>query len=443
MRHKVLIISYFFPPAQEIGALRVGKLAKYLQEFGWDPIILTVDKVQGAAQTMPLEIEESKIKRTKYFIIGNIITKWFTPSDQITIENRYQQNSKKKILKKITAKLLRFPKSVLNLPVINHFMFDPMGWYFYGVKAGLEIISKNDIEVIYSSFGPSTSVLIASRLQKKTKIPWVAEFRDQWSMNPYEKQTQPFHLLEQWWEKKTVKNCAYFIDVSETIAKVQEKLHSKKSLVIPNGFDEEDYLENVPIIPKFCVTYTGRIYPGKTDPSPLFQALVELDREKKITPKDIEINFFGSNVVETIKPIAEKYNISEYIKIFGQVPFKKSIEKQKESTILLLLAWNDPRNAGVLSGKIFEYIGASKPVLALAMRGNELDYLIKETGCGIIVSNVNEIKSVLTTWLHEYENEGKITSFYDPKMDNINKYTRREQARKVAELLEKINSDIS
>ena len=441
MKRKVLIVSFLFPPAENIGALRVGKLAKYLPEFGWEPIILTVNKVQDSQQTMPLEIAEPEIKRTPYFTYYSIAAKWLIHDEQISEPNLTQQGGRKKNPWKINANALRWTKGFYSIPIISRWLLDPMGWYSYAVKAGLEIVNKNNIDIIYSSFPPSTSHMIASRLHRQTKIPWVAEFRDPWSMNRYLKQTQPFHLFEVFWEKRTLKNCEYIVDVSETLAKVQRKLHSKNTIVIPNGFDEADYSENVPPISKFCITYTGNIIVGKTDPSPLFRALAELNQEKKITPKEIELRFFGNNF-QPFSSLIDDYGIKEYVKIFGFVPLKKSIEKQKESTVLLFMSWNDPRGAGTLSGKLHEYIGAGKPILALSLKGGEIYNLLQETGCGVIVNDVSEIKSVLLKWLKEFNDEGKIISFYHPNKDNIKKYTRREQARKLAELFEKVHSNI-
>jgi hypothetical protein len=106
------------------------------------------------------------------------------------------------------------------------------------------------------------------------------------------------------------------------------------------------------------------------------------------------------------------------------------------------MSWNDPRSTGTLSGKLYEYIGAGKPILALTFKDGEVYKLLQETGCGVIVNDVSEIKSVLMKWLKEFKDEGKITSFYHPNKDNIKKYTRREQARKLAELFEKVHSNI-
>jgi glycosyltransferase involved in cell wall biosynthesis len=442
MKHKVLIVSFFFPPANLIGAVRVGKFAKYLPEFGWEPMILTVDKIQDSSQTMPLEIDESKITRTPYFTFRDIVVKWFTHDEQTFKPNQNQQKSRKKHSGKINLSISRLAEHIYTLPVINPLVFEPMGWYRYAIKSGLEIVKQNNIDIIFSSSGPFTSHLIASQLHRKTKIPWVAEFRDPWTMNEYVRHTQPFYLLQRWWEKKTMKNCQYLIDVSPTLANRLVKLHSKKTIVIPNGFDEDDYLENVQTTSKFCITYTGNVYFGR-DPSPLFQALAELDKEKKITNSEIEVRFFGGNVIETVSSLIDEYGIKEYVKTFGFVSLKESIEKQKESTILLLMSWISPRSTGTLSGKIFEYIGAGKPILAFALKGDEIERLLQETGCGLIVNEVGEIKSVLLKWLKEFKDDRKITSFYNPDKDNIKKYTRREQAQKLAKLFEKINSNIN
>ena len=290
--------------------------------------------------------------------------------------------------------------------------------------------------MIFSTYGPSTPHLIASRLHKQTGIPWVAEFRDLWSLRPNNKRKQPFQFFQKQWEKHTLKDCSSLISVSELWAAELEAFHSKKATVITNGFDEEDYSNEVSPTTKFTITYTGNIYPGRREPAPLLEAVAELRQEGKISPDDIEVRFFGSNVKETVSPAIEKYNLFGFIRIGDFVPFQESARLQKESSALLLLSWNHSEDKGTLTGKIFEYIGARRPILALAYKGGAIDDLLQESGCGIIANEVNEIKSILLEWLGEFRQHGRITSHYQPEEIVIKSYTRREQAGKLAQVFD-------
>lgn len=436
-KRMVLIVSFYFPPMNNIGASRIGKFAKYLPEFNWEPIVLTVDHIKGMTQALPVEIDEANIIRTHYFSFGDfieqILTTNNTSSFPIQISKGRNVNLRSKFLK-----MIRLMRPIYTLPVIRRLLLDPTGWYPYAMKKGLEIINKYNINMIFSSYSPSTSHFVASCLHKRTGIPWVVEFRDLWTLNPYEKKTQPFYFIEQLIEKKALKNSSILISISEPLAKEMQAFHAKECVTIPNGFDEQDFVENISLTPKFTITHTGTIIPDKRNPTPLFKAIFELKLEDKISSRDIEVRFFGKNVDEIILPLVHRYDIEEFVKIESFIPYKESIKKQMESTALLLLSWNDPKDKGTLTGKVFEYMGAERPILALALKGGEIDNLLTKSGCGVIANQVDEIKAILVEWLKEFKQCGQITSFYNPDNRVIGQYTRKEQARGLAEVFNKV-----
>ncbi len=433
---KVLIISFYFPPNNSIGSLRLGKFAKYLPEFDWDPIILTVDKIKGISQTLAMEIDESKIIKTPYYTLSDFFGNESNYRVYPLSQNPKSNHDNKRIL---FSKIIHLGEPLYRLPVIEKLLFDPMGWYHPGIKAGLDIIAKNDIKIILSSYGPTVPHLIASKLNKISGVPWVADYRDDW-IDEYRKHPQPLHYFDQRWEKYIVKNCCTFIANTQPLANILENSHGKVPIVIPNGFDDADFNNNISLTPKFTITYTGYIYSGKRDPSIIFQALAEARQEGKITPQDIKIRFYGQNVNETIFPLAARYHVEDFIIIGGNIPYKESIARQIESTILLLLSWNDPKDIGMINGKIYEYLGARRPILALAYKGGEIDKLLHESGCGIVINNVTEVKQLLLTWLVEFKMTGKLTTYFNPNNNVILRYTRKNQAKALAEVLNKLVS---
>jgi len=394
--------------------------------------VLTASEVKGYSQDLPVEIDEANILRTPYFTLGSAISYKLT-GGQRTI---YQTPSKSSTWRKAIYKLIRLMEPVYTLPLIRTLTLEPIGWYHHALKNGLEILGKEKFDIIYSSYGPSTSHFIASRLHRQTGIPWVAEFRDLWSLNHYLRKIQPFHFFEKKLEKRVMKHSDVLVTVSESWAKQLEALHSKKVVVIHNGFDEKDYLENVPLTTKFTITYTGNIYRGKQDPSLLFKAIVELEEEGKISPSDFEVRFFGGGTLTSLLPTIRHYGLEQIIKICGLVPFKESIRKQKESTVLLFLGWNDPNEKGFYTAKIFEYLGARRPVLSIGPKGDVVDELLKETGAGAVVSEVNEIKALLSQWMKEFKESGDILSHFKPDSTAVYRYTRKQEAAKLARLLE-------
>ncbi|MCL0096233.1 glycosyltransferase [Thermodesulfovibrionales bacterium] len=435
-KRKVLIVSFRFPPLNNIAAVRIGKFAKYLPEFGWEPIVLTVNEMKGYPQTLPMEIDEANIIRTPYFALAPLIRSKLA-DDEIAPS---QKISKGLNWRERVYQLIRLTRFIYSRPEVTFFTNEHWGWYSYAMKKGLEVIKKSKIDIIFSTFGYEMMPhFIASRLHQRTGVPWIAEFRDPWTFNnPYIKKPQPFHFMTQQLEKRVMKGSNLLISVSEPLAKDLEAFHSKKTIVIPNGFDEEDYTENIPLTSKFIITYTGTISPGKGDPTPLFKAITELKHEGQLSTDDFEVRFFGSNVAEILSPPIEKYCLQELVKVYSLVPFKESIKKQKESVVLLLLRWNDPRDKGMYTGKFFEYLGAGRPILAMAFKGGEIDKLLIKSGCGIVLNEPDEIKALLLKWLQEFRQYGEIISHYKPNWEVVKQYTRREQTRKLAAAFDKV-----
>lgn len=121
----------------------------------------------------------------------------------------------------------------------------------------------------------------------------------------------------------------------------------------------------------------------------------------------------------------------------GNVSYKESLKSQRESTALLLLSWNDAKDTGTLTAKVYEYLGARRPTLATAFKGGEIDKLLQETQCGVVANSVHEIKNIILKWLEEFKTTGNIHSYFSPMDGIIKKYTRREQAKSLAAVFDK------
>ena len=433
---KVLLISYCFPPDNVVGAVRIGKFAKYLPEFGWEPVVLTVDGIKGLPKTLAIEIDERQIVRVPYYSRYHLFAKYFglnaVPISISKISNSkiaQPQNEGK-------LRAIHLFRNLYTIPIVQKALFDPVGWYRPALKAALKIVNNENIDILFSSFSPSTCHIIASNLKKITKIPWIAEFRDPWSINPYNRRVQPFQFIEQKWDKRVLRNSDQIITVSDVWAKQMERFYSRNIIVIPNGFDAEDCTEKIPLSSKFTITYTGTIYPGKRDPSPLFQAISELITEGIIKDGDIEIRFFG-RYLDVLSTLMEKYHLYKSVKICGFIEHNESIIKQMESTVLLLLSWNSVKDVGSVPAKTYEYIATGRPILALAYEGGAIDKLLQETHCGIVANSTTNLKDIILKWLNEFKTTGEIRTYFTPETDTIRQLTRKESAKKLACVFDK------
>jgi glycosyltransferase involved in cell wall biosynthesis len=395
---------------------RIPALAKYLPEFGWQPIILTTP------------IGEDAYSQFR-------IPKDFKATVRVIETHGYSSPyGKKRLASKKYSKIRPFLKFLYKYYCeIGQYPDAEKGWKPFALETVNELLQNEDIDAIVSSSSPVTSHLIAKELKEKHKIHWVAELRDLWTQN----HNYPYSPLRKFFEKrlelKTLSTADALVALSSPDAEKLMTLHKGKMVcAITNGFDPDKMSDGkASLSSKFTITYTGQIYP-KQDPSKLLVALKDLISDKTIDPTDVEVRFFGPENVLLTKYIKE-LGLSDVVKQTGVVPIEISLEKQRESQLLLLLKWEDPRERGVYSGKVFEYLAAKRPVLATGGTDDVITELLNETNAGIDAKSVEEIKSALRKTYAEYKLRDLIS--YQGIEEKINKYSYREIAKKFVEVI--------
>jgi len=418
---KVLIISYKFPPDPDVCGFRMHELAKYLPEFGWKPIILT-SPLHGNPSA------QFRVIQTSYYDIIGSWKKRFMLKPEVSVKKQFGITTNKN-KKSLLDYILTFLEGIVAYPDIHK------GWYKYAVNAGNEILNKEHIDAMISSFSPITSHLIAKELKVKHEIPWVADFRDLWSQN----HDYPYGPIRKFFDRslelKTLLPADALVTVSPLWAEKLGVLHKKKIYTITNGFDPEEMnIKSFSLTSKFTITYTGGIYTGKQDPSKLFVALRDLIFDGTMDPKDIEVRFYSPERDWLLSEIRE-YNLSAFIKHYRMVSREISLEKQRESQLLLLLNWEDQRERGWYPLKIFEYLAARRPILAIGGSGNDLTKkLLDETRAGIYCKTVKDIKIILRELYSEYKHKGKVS--YKGDIEKFNKYSCRETTREFVKVLD-------
>jgi hypothetical protein len=243
-------------------------------------------------------------------------------------------------------------------------------------------------------------------------------------------------LIERKLEIKTLAMADALVTISPYLAEKLKKLHNKRIYSITNGFSEEetDKYEDK-LTDKFTITYTGILYLAKRDPIKLFQAVNELISNKIVDANDIEIRFYGpkeSWLEEEIKSI----NIKKIAKLYGLVDRMTALKKQRESQLLLLLLWDHPEEKNVATGKLFDYLGSKRPILAIGGSKGFVKEILDETNAGIFAISIDEIKNFLVNSYQEWKRNGIVS--YSGKMSNINRYSHREMTKKFSEVLERI-----
>ncbi len=428
---KVLIVSYYFPPCGGPGSIRILKFIKYLKSYGWQPVILTVNDADFHAKDENLLYEippDVKVFRTKilepYQLYRQLTgKKQHEPVDVATIPEQ------KKPGKSLRDKIAEFIRAVFFIPDAR------LGWMPFALRKGIQIINQfDDIELIFSSAPPFTCHVTGFLLSKITGIPWVADFRDPWTQ-AYFYVNRPYlpNKIEEKLEKKLFKSADGIVSINKYILNdINDKynLHeNKKFFIIPNGYDSTDFENIAPVqYNAFTIVYTGSLNP-KMSPKVFLEAIGELCSENREFAQNIKLVFVGRMPGE-IRTYFENNRIKHAVNIINHVPHKESLKYLLSADLLLLIVPEYKQSKIIMTTKIFDYIKAKKPILALTPE-SEAANLIKETNSGYIVSP-NDKQTIKARVLKTYSLWRSNSLTLDSNDDVISRFDRRLLTKKLA-----------
>lgn len=414
---RVLIVSQLFAPANAIGAVRVGKFAKYLVANGVDVRVLA-GRSPWLPQTLPLEIDPSRVTYVEHARIGDVR---FGLLDRF--ETRYRRGELR--LSRWLLALDKIRRSIL------HFPDSEISWLRPALRAADRVTEDWTPDVVFSSGSPMSSLICARMIAKRLGVAWIAELRDLWLDNPYYAYGSLRRMLERRLERWTLSAAAALVTVSEPLADILRREYRKTTVIAMNGFDEDDFRAISEAAPDtqapLTITYTGLIYPGIRDPSPLFEAVRRLGPQAD----SVRINFYGRSLPE-LRALRDKYGLGDAVGIEQAVPYREALRLQRNSDILLLLLWNSPNERGVYTGKLFEYVGAGRPILTIGYEEGVAADLIRERQLGRILNDPEEIASALREWIAEKQRTGKIQG---PPAEAKAGLSRQEQFSRINALL--------
>lgn len=418
---KVLIITYL-PWASP----RIPGLARYLPEFGWEPILLTP----------PLAVKPEawlKVVETPYrdaFSL-RLVRKLFRLSfEEDDVRRGVKERFRGKAASSMLDSALTLGGEIINYPDAKK------GWIPFAIEAGSRLLGSGDMAAIISSSSPVASHIIARGLKLRHGIPWVADLRDLWSQNHNYPYSRFRRFFDRRLEQKTLARAEALVTVSRPWADKLSSLHGKAAYTITNGFDPAETSGAVEFSDKFTLTYTGMIYRGKQNPGKLFIALKELLAEGTLDPADVAVSFYGPEERWLDEEIS-KYGLSAIIKQHGSISRQAALAKQRQSQLLLLFDWDDPQEKGVYPGKVFEYLAARRPVFAIGgVADNVVAELLRQTKGGIHAPAADAVKKALAQLYQEYRLKRRVE--YRGDESEISKYSYRETAGRFAEILDKL-----
>lgn len=410
---KVLIIANEFPPMGGAGVQRTTKFVKYLPSFGFEPIVVTKEYVGNLTDNSLLEDLPKNLK------VYNL-----KPYDTVN----------KKGLLKLPYKLLG--TRILS-PDAEFF------WYYFNRKNVVDIIKKEKIDCIYSTSFPYSAHLLGLYLKRAfPNLPWVVDFRDEWTNNPYNLDSiyKKIKLkAERKKEYEVTSECDYLITNSPFMLEnfiADNTSLSGRSTFIPNGYDDDDFKDLINQRnggDKFVITYSGSLY-GRRNLDEFLDGLKILIDNDTIDKNKLEIRIVG-NIYETIlDSYAQKYGLEGIIKSYGYLPHKESIQMLYNSDIILLVIGKGKGSKNFYTGKIFEYIRVDRPILAIVPEDGAAAQVIDSTNTGTVV-DPEDIAGVSKALEYYYFNWLKNVEIHNPNWEAIKSYSRKFQTEKLSNIL--------
>lgn len=448
----VLIVAYIFPPIGGGGVPRPLKMAKYLGEFGWGVHVLTADPAYHATLDHSLLAQlppEVSIYRAKE------LSPLPRPAAAAASGTSLQAGARNLAAPSLATKAKRSLMQVLK-KIKPYLMIpdDQILWYPEALKAGREVMKKQQIDVIFSTSGPVTNHLVAQKLAKEFGCRWIADFRDPWTQNMHRTGIAWREWLEERMERSVIQQADAITTVTATFAENFRKKHGQRIgrlELIYNGFDQADFIDLTPVeIPqasgKLHGVYAGILY-QKRNPRLLLRAIRELIDEGKVAQDDLLLTFAGvfdypgySENADCVREL----NLGSIVRIVGNLPHKEALQLMKAADFQLLIGDVSADAGAYIPGKLYEYMGIGKPILALNMAG-EATEIIRRFGLGQVANptDKNEIKEAFYRLYLDWKTnqaaaEGTGLNRADDFHERLKPYERREQARQLAELMNEL-----
>ena len=420
---KILIVSTFFPPQNSIASLRPYSWAKWWSKAGHEVTVVT---------TVKRKHENDLVLDCSGFDVVSLPIPFFSNASSV------YHNTVTKSGRKNGKTLLSFLKKKYSSFLNNTGCFNTCRFPDFHDLWAKKVIRKmltSHFDLIISTGWPYSVHRVGLAMKKKyPETKWIVDWRDLWTRNHLFKGLRIFWFYERYLEKKIHNNADLVTTVSEPLADRLRSMTQTRVEVIYNGFDSEDYIKIKQKVRKknnsFTIVYTGTIYKGYQDPSPLFEAVSNLKRNNLLTEDVLQLFFVGANT--DVSDIAEYYNISEFYNYLGFLPREDALQLQYDADAVLFLEYNDPSVPGILTGKLFEYIYIAREIIAIGVDETTVaGKLITDTKTGFCFGTaVKKIEEYLIA---------KINNRYSFNLERnevlIKEFEREKQAMKFLDLI--------
>lgn len=425
---KVLIITYYWPPSGGSGVQRWLKFTKYLRDFNWEPVIYTPENPETPVEDNSLfrDIPEGiTVLKKRIWEPYSFYKKFLGQKEEDKIQTGFLTEKKKP---KRKEKISVWIRGNLFIPDARKFWIRP------SVKYLTTYLKKNPVDIIISTGPPHSMHLIALGLKKRLNIPWLADFRDPWTNIDFYKDlllTPRADNKHKKLEQSVLKEADSLIVVGSTLKKEYENLGAEKVSVITNGFDQDDYKDDdICLDKKFSILHVGTITYSR-NPKDFWSVLSELVNELQDFADDLEIKLIGKTDLSVDENIA-KLDLQKFVRKKNYLPHKEAIQEQQKSHVLFLSINNTQNAKGIITGKLFEYLAARRPVLAIGPTDGDVAEILNITNAGRIsgFGENTRLKNHILALYHNYK-KGKLQI----NAGDVSKYSRKNLTEELVKLL--------
>jgi glycosyltransferase involved in cell wall biosynthesis len=422
---KLLIITYYWPPAGGPGVQRWLKFVKYLPEFNVQPIVYIPEN-----PTYPIidnglesEVSEKAIILKKKIFEPYGLASFFGKNKTKKISSGIIPNQKKQ---SFLEKTLLWVRGNIFIPDARFLWVKP------SVKYLSKYIQENNIDTIVTSGPPHSLHLIGLQLKKDLGVKWFADFRDPWTTIGYHKALKLSSSAEQKHkalEKEVLTSADTIIVTSKTTKTEFEAITSRPIEVITNGYDVEKTTKK-PLDDKFTLAHIGSFL-SERNPRILWKALKELTKENKDFKNDFQLKLIGAVSQEVLDTISE-FKLNEFVLNLGYVSHQEAVEHQRKSQVLLLIEINSEDTKSIIPGKLFEYMVSERPIIAIGPENSDFAEIITSTNTGVFFTyeEKEKLKALLLKYYQEYKNQNlKVHAV------GLQQYSRKSLTEKLSKLI--------
>lgn len=416
---KALIITYYWPPAGGSGVQRWLYFVKYLREFGIEPVVFTVENPNYPIHDSSLKgqiPDELEVIRQKIFEPNTI----FRKKNLQTGAGFLQQKPS------FFQKTLQYIRANFFIPDARKFWIKP------SVKTLSTYLLKNKVDWIITTGPPHTVHLIGKKLKERTEIKWLADFRDPWTDIDYFHQL-PLTSNSRQKHKALENSVLHTADMVSVVSKTMLNKYSPKNkncYVVTNGFDGEIADQKILLDKKFTLTHVGSLNADRNS-TIFWKAIRTIIDENPDFEAQVQINIIGKVASEVLESI-DSNQLVKYVNYIDYLPHNEVFSHMIKSQVLLLFLNNVPSAKGIVTGKVFEYLRAKRPILAIAPVDGDLAEIIELTNAGNLADfdDLDILKKNIYAYFNTYIGGNLVI---DSK--EIQKYHRKNLTAQLAELL--------